>query len=228
MPRQRHAWTAARNRRDHRYETWQNNGRERERRPDERGFERKHPACRQRQKARGRADRPTQIVDHLPATDPRKCVPDAGLLTSLARRNRESTAGVASLRAPSGGDAGRSHRIAKENRRRLRHPRRSPRARKSPRTGHGSVMSSPESGPRARSRTRQHRRCLFLRMSPRRTCPGRRQRRPPHRDRCRWNSKRHAGTANLRRRWGARVSPAAEGPHSLPRSRCAPGRGVGG
>jgi hypothetical protein len=83
MPRQRHAWTAARNRRDHRYETWQNNGRERERRPDERGFKRKHPACRQRQKARGRADRPTQIVDHLPATDPRKCVPDAGLLTSL-------------------------------------------------------------------------------------------------------------------------------------------------
>ena len=31
---------AARNRRDHRYETWKNNGREHERRPDERGLKR--------------------------------------------------------------------------------------------------------------------------------------------------------------------------------------------
>ena len=75
VPGYRNTRTTSRNCRDHGYERSQNNGREHERRPDKRRFKRQRPADRQRQKASGRAQRSTQVVDHLPATDPRQFVP---------------------------------------------------------------------------------------------------------------------------------------------------------
>jgi hypothetical protein len=84
VPRDRNTRTPARNCRDHGYEARQNNRGEHERRPDERRFKRKGPADRQGQNARGRAKRSTQVVDHLPAPDPRQLVPDARRLAAFA------------------------------------------------------------------------------------------------------------------------------------------------